>query len=331
MYRQVLFRALGVAAALAGIFLLYRVFQRYDLAEVLSVLASVQPVRIALALLLTSISYGCVATLEWLAVTYGGHPIALRRVAFAAVAAIGIGRTVGLAALSSGAVRYRMYSRAGLTLTGVGKIIVFSGLSVASGFAAVGGAALLWRGEILAQLLDLSTVAIRGLGVCLLVYLACYLTLCAAVRRPIRVGRHRLRLPSITLACGQVAFSSANFLSIGGVLYVALSGFTEVGYPFATMLYLGGDLSAAVGHVPGGWGVLEYIVTTALDGGAVLSGVILFRAIYYLVPCGAGLLVFLVDELRHRRWAAAGGDEERARHPGRQGGAIAASGRPNRE
>ena len=61
-------------------------------------------------------------------------------------------------------------------------------------------------------------------------------------------------------------------------------------------------MSAVVGHVPGGWGLLEFIVTNALSGdGQVLSGIVLFRAVYYLFPLFVGLLIFLIDEVRGRR------------------------------
>lgn len=301
MKRRNILAALGIAAVGLGLFLLYRVFQKNDLSEVMAVLASVEGGDISLALLFTVASYSCVAMLEFLAVVYTGQPVAIRRIAMTAVAAIGIGRTIGLAALSSGAIRYRMYGRAGLQLIAVGTIVIFSGLSVAAGFAAIGGIALLWRGDFIGPLIGLSPMVIRGVGIGALVYLATYLLLCATLRRPLRIGSHRLRLPSLRLALGQVAFSSINLLCVVGVLYIALNSFTEVEYPVVAMLYLGGDLSAVIGHVPGGWGVLEYIVTTALTEGQVLSGVVLFRAIYYFLPLGAGLLVFLADELRNRR------------------------------
>jgi uncharacterized membrane protein YbhN (UPF0104 family) len=62
-------------------------------------------------------------------------------------------------------------------------------------------------------------------------------------------------------------------------------------------------MTALIGHVPGGWGVLEYITTTSLSGGEVLAGIVLFRAVYYLVPLLLGLVVFLVDEIvsRHKQ------------------------------
>lgn len=309
MSRQIILTAVGIAATCLGLFLLYRVFQKNDPGEVIAVIGSVPAAVVGLALLLTVCSFACIATLELLAVRYAiGRPapqkVPLARVAATAVAAIGIGHAIGLAALSSGAIRYRMYSRSGLKLITVGKIVAFSGFSVASGYALVGGTALLWRGEFLAPLLGIDPAAVHAVAAVTLGALLTYLLLCAFLRRTVTIRQHRFRLPSLRLALGQVAFSGANLLCVAGVLYMALRSFTAADYPVVALLYVGSDMSAVVGHVPGGWGLLEYIVTNALsDDSQVISGIVLFRAVYYLVPLFVGLLVFVIDELRARRQA----------------------------
>ena len=319
MNRQRLFAALGIAAFAFGVFLLYRVFKRYDFREIISILGTADGGSIGLALSLAMCSYTCVAALEVLAVTYTGQAVPLPRIVSTGIAAVSIGRSIGFAALSSGAVRYRMYGRAGLHLFSVGAIVVFSGVSVALGFAVVGGGLLLWRGDLLAPFLGLSPAGIRNLAIGLLIAATAYILLCALRRKPVRLRRNCLRIPRLRLAVGQVILSSLNLTCIGGVLYIALRSFTDVGYPLAAMLYFGSDLAAVIGHVPGGWDVLEYIVTSVLAGGQVLSGVIVFRATYYLIPLGAGLLIFLADEWRHRRIAqtpSRGRHIPAADHPG---------------
>lgn len=308
MSRQTLLTIVGIAATCVGLFLLYRVFQKNDIGEVIAVIGSVPAGIVGLALLLTAASFACISILEFLAVRYAsqqtGQTVAPGRIAATAVAAIGVGHAIGLAALSSGAIRYRMYNRVGLKLITVGKVVAFSGLSVASGYALVGGTALLWRGEFLAPLLGIGAAAVHVTAAGALCSLAGYLLLCAFVRRTLTIRRQRLRLPTLKLALGQVAFSSANLLCIAAVLYMSLRSFTSADYPAVALLYVGSDMSAVVGHIPGGWGLLEYIVTNALSGdGQVLSGIVLFRAIYYLFPLFVGLLVFVVDEIRGRRRA----------------------------
>ncbi len=65
------------------------------------------------ALVFCAGSYICLGLFDALAVRYAGKPLALHRTAIASFCGLSIGHTVGLAALSSGAVRYRFYARLG--------------------------------------------------------------------------------------------------------------------------------------------------------------------------------------------------------------------------
>lgn len=49
-------------------------------------------------------------------------------------------------------------------------------------------------------------------------------------------------------------------------------------------------------HVPGGWGVMEFVLLSVLPGLDAIGAVIAFRAIYYLVPLALGTLLFATVE-----------------------------------
>jgi glycosyltransferase 2 family protein len=310
MSKHRLLSALGVVATALGLYLLYRVLQRYDFSEVASSVATAPLWTVALTVLFTIGSYVAMTLMEWLAVRYTRQRVSPSRIAKATVAALGIGHSIGLVALSSGAVRYRIYQRAGLNALAVGEIILFSGLTVGLGLASVGGMALLWRGgAILAEPLGIPQGVIDGIGWAALGGVAAYVAVCALAPRVWRFWSFHFRLPSPGVACAQVAFGTMNLACVSGALYAALAGFVPVDYPTAATLYVGSDVSALVGHVPGGWGVFEYIVTEALDG-KVIASVVVFRAIYFLMPLAIGLAVFVLDETMGRRAAAQGDDED---------------------
>jgi uncharacterized membrane protein YbhN (UPF0104 family) len=116
-----------------------------------------------------------------------------------------------MAALSSGAVRYRFYSRWGLTGEYVGKVIIFCGVTVGLGLTTLGGLALLIDLGQTDDLLGLDRTARAVLGsVCLAMPIG-YLILCASFRRPLHVRSWRFDLPSMPLALGQVAVGALNF------------------------------------------------------------------------------------------------------------------------
>jgi len=294
---------LGVAATLLGVYLLVRIFRKHDFAAILATAASVPVTDLLLAGFFTVASFACIAAIEMLGIVHCGRAVRIRRIIATAVGAIGIGHAVGLAALSSGAIRYRMYGRAGLDFVSTGKIVVFAGLTLVCGLATVGGMALLWQAATLAPLVGLSPTLLRGVGTAALLLVGVYLVMCTySTRRVLPLWKNEsIKVPRGNLAIAQVVLGSLNILCIGGVLYAALRSFVPVEYATAAALYVSSDITALTAHVPGGWGVLEYIVTSVLGEEHVLAGIVLYRAIYYLVPLGAGLVIFVGDELIGRR------------------------------
>lgn len=294
-------RIIGVAAPLFGLWLLYRVLGRYNADEVLGALDSLTAVDLVLAGFFTIVSFIALTLGELCAVRYAGHRIGLGRVARTATAAIGIGRAVGLAALSSGAVRYRMYGRAGVPLLDLGKIMLFAGFTVAGGMASVGGIAMLVRPDAIARLIGFDPLHVRLAGAILLVLVAGYVGLCSLRLGAIRIRRLSLALPSPGLALGQIGAGIMNYSAIAACLYACLRPFAEADYPTVATLYVGADATALIGHVPGGWGVLEYVLTSALAQPHAIAGILVFRTIYYLVPLFVGLALFLHDEMAGMR------------------------------
>ncbi len=303
-------KLIGVAAALFGAWLLYRVMGRYDAAEILGALDKLSPVDFALAGLFTILSFAALAAGEYCAVRYCGHRVGIGRIARTSTAAIGIGHAVGLAALSSGAIRYRMYGRAGVKLEDLGRIMLFAGLTVAMGMASVGGVAMVAQPDANAQLLSMDVGQVRVIGGALLAIVAAYVGLCALRLRALHIGRFTLPLPSPGLALGQIASGAVNYAAIAACLYACLRPFAEADYPTVATLYVGSDAAALIGHVPGGWGVLEYVLTSALEQPHLIAGILVFRTIYYLVPLFVGLGVFLQDEMAGLRRRAARRREE---------------------
>jgi hypothetical protein len=306
MSRRHLLLILGIATALLGAYLFYSVLRRYDFHDVARSLRSVSPRHVALALALTIVSFACIAVMEAMAVRYaegGKRAVSNGRILRTTIAALGIGHSIGMSALSSGAIRYRMYSRVGLDLAAIGQIILFSGASVGLGLGFVGGLALLWQGSALGQFLDLSTGTIHLVGAAGIGLAALYLLLCALFHRPLGLGTYRLRLPSLPVAACQLLFSSLNYICVAGVLYAALRGFSDAPVAKVAALYVGSELSALIAHVPGSWGVLEYIFTRALPGHGVVGALLVFRAVYYLLPLFVGLVAWLFDEIAGRRLA----------------------------
>ena len=106
---------------------------------------------------------------DWLGLRYAGHPLAYRKAALASFTSLSLGHNIGFAALSSGAIRYRFYSRWELDPEGVAKVVVFCGVTVGLGLMILGGIALLSSSQLAHEVTGFGQPAIIGLGSALLV------------------------------------------------------------------------------------------------------------------------------------------------------------------
>lgn len=292
---------LGLIATGVGLFLLYQVLQHYDPQKIAAAIRTASVGTLIQALLFTTGSFAAIAGIEILAIRHTGKHASIGKIVKTATAAIGIGHCIGLFALSSGAIRYRMYRRAKLDAIVVGEVVAFSGSTVALGLAAVGSAALLYRRDTFSSLLAIDTTLITIVGCIGPALVAAYIVLCRFVRKSLNVWGHLLRLPTWKIACAQTVLGSLDLLCVSGALYSSLQPFSKVDYLKVATLYVGADISALIGHVPGGWGVIEYIVSQAVHGSRALAGILLFRTIYYLLPFVVGAVLFLQDELHNHR------------------------------
>jgi len=299
--------AIGLAA-----FLLYRTLSRYSVDQLIEAVAAIPVARLAAAAGFAAASYTCLSGFDYLALRYVGRPLPYYKAAWASFTSLSLGHNIGLAFLSSGAVRYRFYTRWGLSAEQVAKVIVFCGTTVGLGLMVLGGAALLLRFSLAVEITGLSKSIVIMLGIACLALPTLYLVLAAFVHRPLRIWRWSLEIPSLRLAIGQVIIGSVNFACVAACLHQALAAVTEVAYVGVASVYVIANTTALISHVPGGLGVIESVVMYLLPGQDLIGPLLVFRFVYFLMPLCIGILVLLVTELVFRRKDHARPDMARA-------------------
>jgi uncharacterized membrane protein YbhN (UPF0104 family) len=298
---------LGLAAFALAVFLLHRALRHYSMGEILASLRAIPLRHLALGAAFTAGSYVCLTWVDTLAVRYTGSALPYRKIALASFTSLSIGHTLGFAALSSGAIRYRFYTGWGLSPGDVGRIILFSAMTVALGMVATGGLASLMQSALVAQLFGVAPAIVVAVGILLLLAVVLYLGLAAFVHRPVRIAHFVLPVPRLSLALGQVGVGMGDFLLVSAVLHQMLSATADIGYFPVAALYVPANAAAIVTHVPGGLGVIEAVVLSLVPGVKVIGALVMFRALYYLVPFVLGCAVLALSEIvrRQQRTAAA--------------------------
>ena len=307
--RRVWMSHLAVAAVSLAAFLLYRTLSRYSFDEILASVRAVPFARLAGAGGFAAASYLCLTGFDWLAVRYAGKPLPYRKTALASFVSLSLGHNIGLAALSSGAIRYRFYSRWGLSTGDVAKVILFCGATVALGLGTLGGVALLLRSDLAADITGLGRGIVLALGIACLAVVAAYLLLAAFVRRPLTFRRWSLEMPPLRLALAQVTVGPLNFACVAACLHQALASVADTPYLAVASVYVIANVTSLISHVPGGLGVIESVVTFLLPGINLIGALLVFRFVYFLVPLALGGIVFAITEIVFRRRDAAGRSE----------------------
>ncbi|RWX79293.1 UPF0104 family protein [Neorhizobium lilium] len=299
-WRSIL-KILIIAAVCLAALLVYRSLSRYSWDEIEESVLSISRYRLAGAFGFVILSYICLTLFDTLAVRYAGKPLPYYRTALASFTSLSIGHNVGMAALSSGAVRYRFYSRWGLTPEHVGKVILFCGVTVGLGLATLAGLAFLLDMRRPEDLLGLDQTARALLAFACLSIPAIYLVLCVTVRRPLRIRSWNFDMPTLPLALGQILVGGLNFACVAACIHQLLAAFTDAGYLEVATAYVTANMVSLISHVPGGLGVLEATILGIIPGTAAIGALVAFRCLYFFVPLSIGLPTLLVAEAYYRR------------------------------
>jgi uncharacterized membrane protein YbhN (UPF0104 family) len=295
--------ALAVAMVTLAGFLLYRTLSRYSLDEIVASVQSIPAGKLAFAFMFAGASYLCLTGFDALALRYVGKPLSYPRTALASFTSLSLGHNIGLAALSSGAIRYRFYSRWGLTLEQVAKLIVFCGVTVGLGLTLLGGIAILLQPELAAKTTGLATSWLIALGVLCLAVCGAYLTLAALWREPVVFKKWTFQFPSLRLAAAQLVVGPLNFACVAACLHQALSAAADVSYLQTATVYVIANITSLISHVPGGLGVIESVVLLLVPEGKLIGALIVFRFVYFLVPLALGGVLFAISEFALRKRA----------------------------
>lgn len=263
--------------------------------------------RLALAVLLTILNYAVLTGYDLVAFLYIGKAMPRARVVLTSFLAYAIANNIGLGLLSGASVRYRFYTRWGVTAQELSRIVFSYSVTFWLGLFALGGLSL-----VVTRLPDsgpLPAGDVAALAGCVLMLVPVAYLAAAAVRRaPLRLGKLELLLPSPRIAGAQLALSVLDWTLAGAVLYVLLPQ-SVLSFPEFMGVFLVAILFGIASHVPGGLGVFEGLMVLLLkpylDSTEILPALVAFRAVYYLMPLTVALVILVADEAYQRRGDAA--------------------------
>jgi uncharacterized membrane protein YbhN (UPF0104 family) len=247
--------------------------------------------------------YASVGTYEGLAVRLATGRKAFLHPFRTAVIANPLGRAIGVALVSGGALRYRMYAPEGLSIRQVGAVILLVAMPYAFGVGWLIDLSLLWYPHEASRALQVPVTAVIVFGALGLAKDIGWLLFVSSRRQPIVVRGQSIRLPTLRQALVQIAFGLTQISLMTAILYLFMPPELGMSWPAFVAIYCIAFVAGQLSNVPAGLGVLEAALLLMLPHvppAKLLSSVLAYRAVYEVVPLIVALLLLLTYEITHR-------------------------------
>ncbi len=296
---------LALPFLLVAVVMIHHEMREFRWADVRVAVADLPAGHVAVAVLLTALSFLVLTTFDVLGLRYAGQPLRYRRTAFASFLGYAFSNALGFPLLTGAPVRYRLYTAWEVEPARIRDIVAFYTASFWIGFLALGGVVLFLEPIHIPGLLRLPFHNARPLGAAFALAAVAYASWGVAGGRGLRFGRWQISPPGPALTFAQLGVAMADWAVAAAVLYVLLPPGSGLGYPAFIGIFLLAQIAGLVSHVPGGLGVFEAVTLAFLPDeigqGALLASLLVYRAVYYLLPLLVAVAALGVFEARRRR------------------------------
>jgi uncharacterized membrane protein YbhN (UPF0104 family) len=302
----------SVAIAVIAIWALMHALKNVDYGEVVGIVRRTDGGLIALALILVATSYGSLTLYDVLALrTIGRSDVPYRIAALASFTSYPIAHGVGLVALISPVIRYRIYSCNGLGAIDVANICFLTGLTFWLGNLTACGLSLFFAPGALGLIDTLPPQANQWLAAVLLLGVLGFLVWSWLSPAGSATRRWPVRLPSGPLVLLQIAIGVIDLGAAALAMYVLIPSGTNIGIFPTIAVFIAATLLGFASHTPAGIGVFDATILIGLGGPdpgghhseALVAALLMFRVLYHLLPFVIALGLFAGVE-GWRRWGA---------------------------
>jgi phosphatidylglycerol lysyltransferase len=288
-----------------AIFLIHRMMEGITLSDVKAALATIALRQIGTAVLFATGSYLTLSLYDVLALRIAGTPLPYRTALVASFVSFALSHNLGLAAVTGGSVRARIYGDSGLKTGDVARVQANIGLGFSMGLGLICGTSLLLRDEALVFARHLiGTPLLHVAGSLILAILAVLIAASWRARR-LKLFGWTLPLPKPGHAIAMALVSAIDISLAAGTLYILLPAGAAVTYPDFLAAYGIAIAISIVSHAPGGLGIFEAAMLSSLthgDRAELAAALLVFRGLYYICPLAIATVIAVAREgwrLRH--------------------------------
>lgn len=275
----------------------------YPLDQIVDNFYAIPLSSICLSLLATIISYIGIAFYDGLAMRYTNKSLPWHKTAFASCCAHAISTTLGAAAFTANAVRYRLYSSWDLNLKDVAMIGSVTLLASVFGAFTLMAVGFIVSAQTFEALFSIPPALSRGLGVLMIAGFSIAILWLARSPDEILVKNIAVTKPSLAIIGGQWITSMVDWIAAAAVLYFLLPAHPDLSLWTFIPIFVAAQYIGTLSGLPGGIGVFEAIFLTLIphaDLANLAAALVLYRLIYYFFP----LIVSIIIMSAHQSFVA---------------------------
>ncbi|MBV5261551.1 UPF0104 family protein [Synechococcus moorigangaii CMS01] len=295
--------SLLICAVAMGV--IWQEFRRIDWPLVWESLNHLSVSQLGLASFFVACSYGAIANYDLLAFRYLQRNLAAYKIAFTGLITYAISPNVGFAFLSGSMLRYRLYRQWQVSRLEIAQVIAFTNLSLWVGLLPICGVIFTIFEFPLPMEIQLPFFAqsLQGFGFFCLGMSVLYGLGSLVLKKPLQWRGYYFKFPSLALSFQQVVVFSLDWGFAALALYSLLS--PPLNYPVFFGIYVLAMVAGLVSTIPGGLGIFETVILFFLQDTqaeeVLLATLIVFRALYYLLPFAIAVAALLWFEYRQTR------------------------------
>ena len=302
---------LGIVFFALAVWMLWRQLRGYSLSEIAHAILDIPFANLVFACFACLGAYLILSLYDYLALRYVNGRVTWWKWMLAGMLGFAISNNAGNAAVSGGAIRYRLYTRWRIRGGDILKMLTFSGFTYFLGASAVMiiGYFLIRNhpGDLSAGLsVGLNTLFI----VCCVILFTYFLLAILFSGKSLKIGSVHFQVPSVSMAVFQTFLGIIDSVLTGLILYSCMVPFVEISFGIFIGLFVIAQAAGIFSQVPGGIGVFETVFLAAMpddtNKAAITGALLAYRIIYYLIPlAGVGGLFFIYERWlrsRMKRW-----------------------------
>lgn len=246
------------------------------------------------------VSYLVYCSFDLLSRYYTGHKLPVRQVIPVTFVCYAFNLNMG-AFVGGVALRYRLYSRLGLDVPTITRVLTLSMITNWLGYIILAGGIFSLGLISLPQQWQMGTNGLRLTGIGLLIAAAAYLSACGLSKRRVWHWRgHEILLPPLRTALIQAGLGALNWSLMALLIYLLMP--EEAFYPTILGILMISSIAGVITHIPAGLGVIEVVFITLLQHefakSDLLAALIAYRALYFIFPLAIACVIYLVLEKR---------------------------------